>query len=82
LCFVSAFCVSFKFVNHGSHLGNTAQALDQWHHPVASSEALDVPHWAMRLAVYRRICMAIKIASNLPTFVVVVDLLLPTPIAK
>jgi hypothetical protein len=60
----------------------TAQALAQWRHPVASSEALDVLHWAMCSASYRRICMAIEIASNLPTFFVVVDSLLPTTIAK
>jgi len=50
--------------------------------PVASSEAPDVLHQAMRPALYRRICMAIKTASNLLTFFVVVDLLLPTNIAK
>jgi hypothetical protein len=36
----------------------------------------------MRPASYRRIRMAIKITSNLPAFVVVVNLLLPTAIAK
>ncbi len=58
------------------------QALDQWWHPVVSSEALDVLHWVMCPASYRRICMAIKIASDLPAIFVVVDLLLPTLIAK
>jgi hypothetical protein len=40
---------------------------------VASSEALDVRYRAMHHASYRRICMAIEIASNLPLFFVVVD---------
>jgi len=49
---------------------------------MASWEALDVLHQGMRPASYRRICMAIKIACNFPAFVVVVDSLLPTIIAK
>jgi hypothetical protein len=40
---------------------------------VASSEALDVGYWTMHHGLYRRIHMAIKIASSLPLFVVVVD---------
>jgi hypothetical protein len=75
-------CVSFEFVDHGSRRGVSAQALDQWRHPVASSEALDVLHRVMPPASYRRICMAIEIASNLPAFFVVVYTLLPTTIAK
>jgi hypothetical protein len=67
---------------HGSRRGNMVQALAQWRHPVASSEALDVLHWAMCPALYRRVCMAIKIASNSPTFSLVIDSLLPTTIAK
>jgi len=57
-----------------------AQALAWWRHPVASSEALDVLHRAMRPNLYRHIRMAIKIASNLPAFFFVVDSLLLTPI--
>jgi len=49
---------------------------------VASSEALDVLHWAMRLASYRHIRMAIEIASNLPAFFVVINSLSLTAIAK
>jgi hypothetical protein len=41
---------------------------------VASSEALDVVHWAMHPKLYRHIHMAIKIASNLPAFFVVINL--------
>jgi hypothetical protein len=74
LCFVSVLCVSFEFFDHGGCQGNTAQALNQWRHSVA----LDVLHRAMHPAMYRRICMAIKINSDLPTFFVVVDSLLPT----
>ena len=54
----------------------------KWRHPVASSEALDVLHRAMRLASYRCIAMAIEIAIDLPAFFVAVDLLSPTTIAK
>jgi hypothetical protein len=49
---------------------------------VASSEALDVLHWAMRLASYRHIRMAIEIASNLPAFFVVINSLSLTAIAN
>jgi hypothetical protein len=75
-------CVSFKFVNHGSRRGNTAQALDQWQHQVASSEALNVLHREMRPELYHRICMAFKIASDLPKFFLFVNSFLPTTIAK
>jgi hypothetical protein len=56
--------VSFKVDDHGSCRGNTAQALDQWRHPVASSEALDVLHRAMCPVSYHHIRMAIELASN------------------
>jgi hypothetical protein len=39
------------------------QVLAQWWHLVASSEALDLLHWAMHAVSYRRIAMAIKTAS-------------------
>jgi hypothetical protein len=71
-------CVSFEFVDHSGRQGNTAKALDQWQHPVASSEALDVLHWVMHPVSYRRIRMAIEIASNLRAFFVVVFSLLAT----
>jgi len=44
LCFVSVLCDLFEIVYHGGRRGDTAQALAQWWHPVASSEALDVLH--------------------------------------
>jgi hypothetical protein len=59
-----------------------AQALARWRLPVASSEALDVLYSAMCPTSYRRVCMAIEITSNLPTFFGVIDLLFPTTIAK
>jgi hypothetical protein len=61
-------CVLFEFVDHGGHRGDTAQALARWRRPSASSEALDVTHWAMRLASYRCIAMAIEIVIDLPPF--------------
>jgi hypothetical protein len=61
------------FVDHGGRWGNTAQALARWRHPVASSEAQDVLHWAMRPTLYRCICMVIEITSTFPAFFVFVD---------
>jgi hypothetical protein len=58
LCFVSVLCILFKFVNHGGRRGNMAQALNQWRHPVASSEALDVLHQAIRPSSFFLIRMA------------------------
>ncbi len=43
--------------------------LAQWQHPVASSEALDLLHWAMCAVTYRRIAMAIKMATFEGVFV-------------
>jgi hypothetical protein len=66
-------CCFNEFVDHGGRRGNTAQALARWLQSVASSEALDVIHRAMRPASYRLTRMAIKIASDSPAFFVVVD---------
>jgi len=49
---------------------------------VALSVALEVLYQAMRPSSCRCISMAIEIASNLPAFFVVADLLLPLMIAK
>jgi hypothetical protein len=73
---VGVLCVFNKFVAHDGRQDNTVQALARWQHPVASREALDVLHWAMRPASHRRICMVIEVASNLPAFFVVADYLL------
>ncbi len=43
--------------------------LARWRRPVASSEALDLLHQAMRAVTYRRIAMAIKTASFVGVFV-------------
>jgi hypothetical protein len=43
--------------------------LARWRHPVASSEALDLLHWAMHAVAYQRIAMAIKTATFLGVFV-------------
>jgi hypothetical protein len=75
-------CVLFEFIDHGGRRGDTAQALAQWRHPVASNEALDMLYRAMRPASYRCIAMAIEIAIDLPAFFVAVDSLLPTTVAK
>jgi hypothetical protein len=56
-----------------SHWGNAVQAFTRWQHPVPSSKAWDVLHWAMHPASYRCIRMAIKIATNLPAFFVVTN---------
>jgi hypothetical protein len=81
-CFVSVLCVLFEIVDHGGRLGDTAQALARWWHPVASSEALDVLYRAMRPASNRCIVMAIEITIDLPAFFVAVDSFSPTTIAK
>jgi hypothetical protein len=43
--------------------------LAQRQRPVASSEALDLLHWAMCTVTYQRIAMAIKTASFVGVFV-------------
>ena len=48
----------------GGRRGNTEQILDQLRCPVASIEALSMMHRSMRLVLYRRIAMAIKMASK------------------
>jgi hypothetical protein len=75
-------CCFNKFIDHGGRRGNTMQALDQWQHPVASSEALDVLYREMRPTLYRCITMALEIAIDSPAFFVAIDLFSPTTIAK
>ena len=69
LCFVSVLCCFNELVDHGCRRGDTAQALAQWWHTVASSEALDVLYRAMCPVLYRCI-MAIEIARFAFIFVV------------
>jgi len=75
-------CVLFKIVDHGGCRGDTAQALARWRHPVVLSEALYVLHWAMHLASYRCIVMAIEIVVDLPAFLLSPISLSPTTLAK
>jgi hypothetical protein len=42
--------------------------LAQWRHPVASSKALDLLHWALHTVMYQHIIMAIKMASFVDIF--------------
>ena len=46
--------------------------LARWQRLVASNKALNLLYWAMRTVLYRRTTMAIKMASLLGTFLVVV----------
>jgi len=75
-------CFNNKFVDHGGRRGNTVQALTQYWHPVASSEALVVLYRAMRPASYRCIATAIEIVSNSPSFLLSPNSLSPTTVAK
>jgi hypothetical protein len=43
--------------------------LFRWQRPVASNEALDLLYWVMCAVKYRRIAMAIKMATFLESFV-------------
>ncbi len=43
--------------------------LTLWRRPVASSESLDLLHWAIHAVMYRHIAMAIKTACFLGVFV-------------
>ena len=79
---LSVLCCFNKFVGHGGHRGDRAQALARWGHPLASSEALNVLYWAMRPALYRCIAMAIEIVSNLPSFLLSPISLSPTTVAN
>jgi hypothetical protein len=64
--FISVLCVSIKCVDHGGRQGNMVQALDQWWHPLASSEALDVLHREICPTSHRCIAMAIKLFVRPP----------------
>jgi hypothetical protein len=57
--------------DHHSHVRTMLSGiiLAQWWGPVASSEALDLLHWAMCAVTYRCITMAIKMASFAGVFV-------------
>jgi hypothetical protein len=61
LCFVSVFVFASEINDLGGRWGNTVQALAQYWHPVASSEALDVIYQEMHHASYRRIAWPSKL---------------------
>jgi len=71
-----------KINDHGIRWGNTGQIIARWRLQVASRVALDLPHWAMRLAPYRLIRMAIKMASKAAAFFSGVDYLSCITVAK
>jgi hypothetical protein len=50
-CVLLVFLFAAEIINHAGCRGNTAQALTQWRHLVASYEATDVLHWVMRPAL-------------------------------
>jgi hypothetical protein len=49
-----------------------AAILAQWQHPVASTKALALFYWAMRAVLYRRTTVAIKMASKVGQFFIIV----------
>jgi hypothetical protein len=69
---------STEIVDHGGRHGNAMRALAWWRHPLASSEALVVLHWAMRPALHRRIRVVVEIVVNLSALFVSSILLLAT----
>jgi hypothetical protein len=52
------------------------RALAQWQHPVASIEALDVLHQAMRPELHHRTHMVIEVTSDSPALVAIADYLI------
>jgi hypothetical protein len=71
-----------KINDLGCWRGNAVQALARWWHTMASSKAWDVLYWAMQPALYCRIHTAIKIASNLLAFLLLLISLLALTIAN
>ena len=70
-----------KIDDHGGRHGDAMQALAQWLHPLASSEALVVLHQAMHPALHCRIRMVVEIVVDLPAFFVALISLLATTIS-
>jgi hypothetical protein len=58
------------------------QILAQWWHMVASRVALNLPYWAMGLALYRLIRMAIEMARKAGPFFSFVDFMSCITLAK
>jgi hypothetical protein len=61
-----------KYQRMHDRLHLLAAIITQWQHPVASTKALDLLHWAMRAVSYRRTAMAIKMAIKVGQFFVLV----------
>jgi len=57
------------------------QVLARWWHVVAFMKALYLLHWVMSLVLYCRIAMAIKMASKVGTFCIVVFLVVALAVA-
>ncbi len=57
--------------NHRSHVRFILLdiIIARWQHPVASSKALDLLHWAMHTVLYWRTAAAINMATFLGVFV-------------
>jgi hypothetical protein len=55
--------------DHDVCQGNMGQILAQWRRMMASKVALDLLSWAICLALYRLIRMAIEMASKVGAFV-------------
>jgi len=71
-----------KIDDHGVCWGDTGQIIARWWRPVASRVALGLPYWTMRLALYRLIRMAIKMARKAGACFSVVDFMSYITIAK
>jgi hypothetical protein len=71
-----------KINDHGVPRGDTGQILAQWWHQVASKVVLDLVYWAMRLAPYHLICMAIKMASTGGAYFYVINFMSCITVAK
>ena len=67
--FSSFFCLH---ANPVISRGNTVQILTQWRLPVASVEALDHPHRAMRVVLYRRTATAIEMVDKVDIYCIII----------
>ena len=71
-----------KINDHGVHRGNTGQILAPWQHMVTSKVALDLPYWAMCLALHRLIHMTIEMARKAGPFFSFIDFMSCITVAK
>ena len=71
-----------KIDDHCVRQGDTGRVLARWRPHVASRVSLDLLYWAMRLALYHLICMAVKTARKAGPFLSVVDFMSCITIAK